>query len=165
MIKKIRDRFLGSPGSARREIPVAPAAPRPLPEKRRRLEDRLDPEESHISAGSSFKGEISGRAGARIAGELLGNIRSEGLVRVEESGKVKGKIESPYVILEGELEGDIISARHVELRSRAKMRGNIKTALLAIADGSYFQGQIDMANPEDQPLKFTEKRNPDARSA
>ena len=140
--------------------PVSPEIPQPLPEQHRRLEDRLGPDESLISAGSSFQGEISGRAGLRIEGELRGNIRSEGLVRLVESGKVKGNIESPYVILEGELEGDIRSAQHVELRSRAKMRGNVKTALLAVAEGCIFEGEIDMANPEDLPVKFTEKRNP-----
>jgi len=159
MLKGIRSKIFGAARSRGPQKPVSPEIPQPPPERQRRLEDRSDPAESLISAGSSFKGEISGRAGARISGELLGNIRSEGLVRVEETGKVKGKIDSPYVILEGELEGDIRSARHVELRSRAKMRGNIKTALLAIADHCSFEGQIDMANPEDQPVKFTEKRN------
>ena len=160
MIKKIRSRLFGTPGSGGQEIPAAPPAAQRPPEQRRRLEDRSDPAESVISAGSSFKGDISGRAGARIAGKFLGNILSEGLVRIEETGKVKGNIDSPYVILEGELEGDIRSARHIELRSTAKMRGNIQAALLAIADGCVFEGQIDMPAASDQPLKFTEKRNP-----
>jgi len=165
MIKKIKDKLLGTPKSGGHEIPAAPPAPQRPPEHRRRMEDRLGPDESLISARSSFRGEISGRAGVRIEGEFLGNIRSEGLVRLAESGKVKGNIESPYVILEGELEGDIRTAQHVELRSRAKMRGNIKTAILAIADGCVFEGQIDMPSPEAQPLKFAEKRSPESGSA
>lgn len=130
----------------------------PPPEQRRRLEDRFDSAESVIAAGSAFKGEISGRPGLRVGGELVGNIHSEGLVRVEESGKVKGNIESPYVILEGELKGDILAAQHVELRSKANMLGNIKTELLAIAEGCLIEGQIEMGKPENQPLKFAEKR-------
>jgi cytoskeletal protein CcmA (bactofilin family) len=38
------------------------------------------------------------------------------------------------------------------------MRGNLKTALLAIAEGGLIEGQIEMGKPEDQPLKFAEKR-------
>jgi cytoskeletal protein CcmA (bactofilin family) len=158
MIKKFRPKVFEAPLPEKGEIPVAPQAPLPPPGQLRRLEDKSDSAESVISAGSSFKGEIRGRAGVRILGEIVGNIRCEGLVRVEEAGKVKGKIESPYVILGGELEGDIFSAQHVELRSTAKMRGNIKTALLAIAEGCFIEGQIEMGSPEDQPLKFAEKR-------
>lgn len=126
----------------------------------RRLEDRSGPDDSVVSAQSSFKGEISGRAGVRVAGDVQGDIRSEGLVWVEETGKVKGNIFCSYIILEGELEGDIGPSLHVELRTKAKMRGNIKTKLLAIADGSFFDGQVNMPTPEAKPVRFAEKRQP-----
>jgi cytoskeletal protein CcmA (bactofilin family) len=124
----------------------------------RRLKDRVDPNESVIAARSSFVGGISGQAGAHILGSFEGDIQSEALVRVGKSARIKGNIRSPYIILEGELEGDIRCARQVELRTEAKMRGNIETERLAIADGCFFEGQIRMANPEDQPVRFTERR-------
>jgi cytoskeletal protein CcmA (bactofilin family) len=130
-------------------------------EKYRRLEDRVDPDESVISARCSFKGEISGQAGAHILGNFEGDVRSEGLVRGGKTAKIKGNIHSPYVILEGELDGDILSARQVELRTKAKMRGNIETEMLAIADGCFFEGQIRMATPEAQPVRFIERRHPE----
>lgn len=144
------------------EIPPSPEIPQAAPEKRRRLEDRVDPNESVISSRASFKGKISTQTGARISGELLGNIDSQGLVWVEETGKIKGNIHSPYVILEGELEGDISSARHVEIRAKARMRGNIETELLAVEDGCVLEGRVDMPNSEAKSVKFAEKRNPDS---
>jgi cytoskeletal protein CcmA (bactofilin family) len=125
----------------------------------RRLEDRVDPEESVISAQSSFVGNITGQAGAHILGRLEGDIQSEGLVRVGKTAKIKGNIHGPYVILEGELEGDICSARQVELRAKARMRGNIETEKLAIAEGSFFEGQIKMAAPEARPVRYAERRH------
>jgi cytoskeletal protein CcmA (bactofilin family) len=161
MLKGFRSKTKNAALSREKENPVSPGALQAQAEKFRRLEDRVDPNESVISAQSSFKGEISGQAGARILGNLEGDIRSEGLVRSGRTAKIKGNIHSPYVIHEGDLEGDICSARQVELRANARMRGNIETEMLAIADGCFFEGQIRMVSPEAQPVRFTEKRHPE----
>ncbi len=168
MLKGIKSKLMGAAPSAppdtssKEENPMPQETPRPSPEKHRRLEDMADSGESFLSAHSSFIGDLSGPAGARIAGELQGNIHCEGLVRTEETAKIKGNIHSPHVILEGDLEGDICSAVRVELRSRAKMRGNIEAQELAIAEGCFFEGQISMGGPEAQPVRFKEKRHPEA---
>jgi len=152
--------MFGAPSPEMPENPPAPETPPAQARQFRRLEDRSDPEDSVVSAQSSFKGEISGRAGVRIAGEVLGDVRSEGLVWIEETGKVKGNVFCAYIILAGELDGDIGPALHVELRAKARLHGNIKTQLLAIADGSFFEGQVNMPTPEAEPVRFTEKRQP-----
>jgi cytoskeletal protein CcmA (bactofilin family) len=82
---------------------------------------------------------------------VQGEIRCEGLVWVGETGKIKGDIVSAYVILEGELEGNIGPSLHVELRSSARMRGNIDTKVLAIADGTSFEGQVNMPTTRPGP--------------
>jgi cytoskeletal protein CcmA (bactofilin family) len=160
MLKGLKSKVLGKPSP---EMPESPAGPQatPAPIRRfRRLEDRSGSEDSVVSAQSAFKGEITGRAGVRIAGEMEGNIHSEGLVWIEETAKMKGDIFSAYVIVAGELEGDIGPSLHVELRAKARMAGNIQTQLLAIADGSFFEGQVNIPTPEAQPVRFAEKRQP-----
>jgi len=160
MLKGFKSKLFGTPTSEAPERPVSSETPQAAAEQFRRLEDRSGPDDSVVSALSSFKGEISGRAGVRVAGEVQGDIRCEGLAWVEETAKVKGNIFCAYIVLEGELEGNIGPALHVELRTKARMRGNIQTKLLAIADGSYFEGQINMPTPEAQPGRFAEKRQP-----
>jgi cytoskeletal protein CcmA (bactofilin family) len=158
MIRGFKSKVFGAPRSDTPEIPAPPATPPAPPKQFRRLEDRSSSDDSVVSAQSSFKGEIHSRSGVRVAGEMRGDIHCEGLVRIEETGKMKGNIFSSYVILEGELEGDIGPALHVELRTRARMRGNIHTKLLAIADGSSFEGGINMPAPEARREQFSEKR-------
>ncbi len=160
MLKGFKSKTKDTASSQEKEHGAGSDAAQEQTKQYRRLEDRVDPNESVISSQSSFKGEISGEAGAHILGNFEGDISSEGLVRAGKTAKIKGNIHSPYVILEGELEGDICSARQVELRIKAKMRGNIETEMLAIADGCFFEGQIRMSNPEGQPIRFTEKRRP-----
>jgi cytoskeletal protein CcmA (bactofilin family) len=160
MLKGFKSKLFGAPSPEAPERPLSPEIPQAAAKPVRRLEDRSGPDDSVVSAQSSFKGEISGRAGVRVAGEVQGDIHCEGLVWVEETAKVKGNIFCAYVILEGQLEGNIGPALHVELRTKARMRGNIQTKLLAIADGSYFEGQINMPTPQTQPGRFAEKRQP-----
>ncbi len=153
--------MFGKPSPEMPERPLPPETPRAPAERQfRRLEDRLSSDDAVIPAKSIFKGEIAVWAGARIAGEMQGDVRCDGLLRIEETGRVKGNISCPHVILEGELEGDIGPSLQVELRSKAKMRGNIQTQILAIADGSIFDGQVNMPTPETEPVRFAEKRQP-----
>jgi cytoskeletal protein CcmA (bactofilin family) len=161
MLKGFRSKTKDQTVSQGQERANAGDAAQVQPEKYRRLEDRVDPNESVISAQSTFKGEVSGQAGAHILGCLEGDIHAEGMVRAGKTAKIKGNIHSPYVILEGELQGNIVSARQVELRTRAKMQGSIETEMLAIADGCFFEGQIKMDKPEAQPIHFKERRHPE----
>jgi cytoskeletal protein CcmA (bactofilin family) len=122
--------------------------------------DRASDDDSVIAAGSVLKGEITGQEGIRILGRMEGNPSSEGLVRVYEKGSVHGNIHAPYVILEGELKGNIVSAKQVELRSPARMNGRIETEVLAVAEGCILEGKVDMLKAGAQPIHFEEKRQP-----
>ena len=64
------------------------------------------------------------------------------------------------MVLEGELKGNIVSAKHVELRSPAKMNGRIETEILAVAEGCILEGKVDMLKKDAQPIHFKEKRQP-----
>lgn len=125
---------------------------------KRRLEDTADPEESSVAPGTRFVGTLSGTEGVRVSGLLKGNVQSEGLVWVQKGGKIEGNIKSRSAIIEGELKGNISSPEQVELRSEAHVVGNIQTSKIAIAEGSFFQGEILMPRKEDKPIRFVEKR-------
>jgi cytoskeletal protein CcmA (bactofilin family) len=126
---------------------------------KRRIEDKVGPEESFVAPSTKFIGNISGTEGVRVSGHLKGNIQSNGLVWIQRGGKIDGNIKSQFAIIEGVLNGDINSAEHVELRTEAHVIGNIHTARIAIAEGSFFKGEIHMPNKEASPIRFAEKRD------
>jgi cytoskeletal protein CcmA (bactofilin family) len=126
--------------------------------KKRRLEDKVGPTESVIAPGTKFKGTICGPDSLRISGRFEGEIESERLVRVDKEGKIHGIIKAPYIIVEGELNGNIEAAEQVELRAQCRMIGNINAAMIAMAEGGFFEGEIKMPRKEDKPIKFVEKR-------
>jgi cytoskeletal protein CcmA (bactofilin family) len=126
--------------------------------KKKRLEDKAGEENSLIAKNSRFIGKISGTEGLLVSGHLKGDVKSERLVWIQKEGKIIGNIECSYIIIEGDLEGNIKSAEHVELRSQARVTGNIQTRKIAMAEGSFFRGEIHMPSKEDKPISFVEKR-------
>jgi cytoskeletal protein CcmA (bactofilin family) len=127
-------------------------------DKKRRLEDRVGPAESVVAAGTKFKGTIRGPESVRVSGEFEGEIESQGLVRVQKDARVQARLRAPYVIIEGELTGNIEEAEHVELRARCRVVGDINAKVIAIAYGGFFEGKIKMPREEDKPIEFAEKR-------
>jgi len=126
--------------------------------QQRRVEDKTGSILSIIAPSTKFKGTLSGSDSVLIAGHLKGEIKCESLVRIDREGRIQGTITSPYVIVEGQINGDIMSAEHVELRAGARIVGNINTVKIVMAEGCILQGEIQMPKEGDKPFIFAEKR-------
>ena len=124
----------------------------------RRLEDRATLEETIISPGTRIKGIISGQKSMRFAGFLEGRIHSKGLVWIDRQGKIEGTVNASGIIVEGEIKGDIESADKTELRSGGRVIGNIRCAQIAIAEDSFFKGDVQMLKEEDRPTTYVANR-------
>jgi len=124
----------------------------------RRLEDKYGIITTVIAPNTRFDGMINATEGVQISGYFEGEVISQSLVWVGKDGRVEGNIKSPSVISEGEIVGNIESAKHVELRAECRMTGNISTEKLAIADGCSFVGEVKMFQKGDKPVRFKEKR-------
>ncbi len=127
-------------------------------DKQRRVEDKTGSILSIIAPSTKFKGTLSGSDSLLIAGHFKGEIKCEGLVRVDREGRIQGTVNSPYVIVEGEINGDIMSAEHVELRVGARVIGNINTIKIVMAEGCIVQGEVQTPREGDKPFVFVEKR-------
>lgn len=129
--------------------------------KQRRLEDKVQSSFSVIAVQSSIQGNIKSQDDLLISGRLIGDIECSGMVRLGQQGQIKGDIRSPFIIIEGELNGNIKQAQQVEIRETGQIHGNITTQSLAIAEGSFFQGNINMSKKDSKPTQFVEKRKKD----
>ena len=127
-------------------------------DNKRRMEDRLGTTSSILSPKTKIQGMIEGDESLVIRGHCEGDVVSKGLVWLDKGGKIQGNIKSPYVIIDGELIGNIESADRVELRTDSRMTGNVETENLAVADGAVFEGKIHMPKREKETISFVEKR-------
>ena len=100
---------------------------------------------AHIGKSVIIKGELSGSEDLFVDGVVEGTIelRSNNLV-IGPNGKVKANIHAKGVVVQGKLEGDIRASQRAELRKSAVAVGDIFTQRIAIEEGAYFKGKVDI---------------------
>ena len=117
-----------------------------------RREAEVGVQETVIGTGTRVHGTLQGRNGVRVAGFLEGEIKVEGWVWIDKQGEVQGTVNAPGVIIEGQIKGDIESSEKIEVRASGRVTGNIRCNTLAVAEGGFFHGEIEMPAEEGQPL-------------
>ena len=105
------------------------------------LEDEVGSVVTVIASNTRFTGRIRGEDTLRISGYFKGEIRCRRMIWVEQSGRVEGTVNARRVIVEGEINGNIESAEHVELRSKGRMIGDINAVKITVAKGCLFDGR------------------------
>ena len=127
-------------------------------DKMRRVEDRAEPVESVLAPETTLQGNLRSAYGIRVMGSIEGDIQSEGRIKIEKGGLVRGMIAASDVIVNGVLEGNIDAKGQIELGCESHVVGNIKATKIAIAEGCFLKGEIKMFQESDQPKNFVEKR-------
>lgn len=126
----------------------------------RRITDTAGADATVIGKGIHVKGEISGSAPIQVWGSIEGKAATDNLLWVREGGEVGGEIAATNVVVEGQVDGKIDAADKLELRATCRVKGDVSATTLAIADGSFFQGRVQMkeGGKAPQQIRFQEKR-------
>ncbi len=99
-----------------------------------------------LGRGTEFDGKLSFEGDVRIAGKFSGEIFSKDRLQIDDSVKVAAEITAGAVVVFGEVQGNIKANQLVELKSSARVRGNIETPSLVIEKGVLFEGACKMEN-------------------
>jgi cytoskeletal protein CcmA (bactofilin family) len=105
---------------------------------------------SLVGPSLTIKGEIEASEDLIIQGRVEGSVKhtADRLV-IGKQGVVHADIHARNLSVEGVVEGNIVGSESVVIQDTAKVRGNISTPRLSIADGAHFVGGIDMDVPGD----------------
>ena len=112
--------------------------------------------DSLIGQNTEIQGEIKFSRGVHIAGKIQGKVVGENdgssLLSQSEYGEIEGEVRSPYVVINGIVNGDVHGSRHVELLSNAKIKGNVYYNLVELAVGAEVNGKLvhTPAKPEEE---------------
>ncbi len=96
-----------------------------------------------IGEGCVFEGNLNLSTATRIDGKVKGNIRSEGMLIIGESGSVEGDINCSEILIHGMVNGNI-EARRIELKKGATLNGDVKTDVFVIEEGAVYNGHCSM---------------------
>ena len=116
-----------------------------IPEKLQQVKSHGELKETVISPDAEFKGSLKFKDSLRIDGHFDGEIDSKGTLFVGKSGNVKAEINVGNIVVEGKIEGNVTCQDKIELRSTAKMFGDIQAARLTIAEGVNIMGKCSVS--------------------
>jgi cytoskeletal protein CcmA (bactofilin family) len=92
-----------------------------------------------------LKGDLSGREDLLIEGQFEGSVTlNEHCLTVGPNGQVKGEIQARQVVVQGAVTGNISAREKIEIRKSGRVVGDLVAAGIAIEDGAYFKGSIDI---------------------
>lgn len=104
-----------------------------------------------IGKSVRVNGDIEFTGGLHVDGFVGGNVRATGgagaAVSVSEHGHIEGSVESPQVVLNGHINGDIIALERVVLGAKARVEGDIYYGSIEMALGAEISGKLIPQKP------------------
>lgn len=91
-----------------------------------------------------FRGELSAQEDLIVQGSVEGSITHTQSLTVGTDGSMKGDIRARVIVVDGKVDGDLYATESVSIRATAKIKGNVFAPRVGIAEGAFFQGQIEM---------------------
>jgi cytoskeletal protein CcmA (bactofilin family) len=118
-----------------------------------------------LGEGTQFKGVLSFAGAVRIDGHLEGEIVGEELLIIGEPAQVKAEIEVGTLVVSGRVQGAITARERVELLKPSRVIGTIRTPCLVVAEGAVFNGNCEMAGPDEESTGRPEAKKGDPQAA
>jgi cytoskeletal protein CcmA (bactofilin family) len=113
-----------------------------------------------IKGSLKFSGELT------FDGKLEGEINTDGVLHLGEKGAVTGNITAQSVIVRGKVNGNITAKEKIDIKSKAEVFGDIRSAKLVIEEGVTFVGKTEVnpnkVTPSAAPKQPEPAKSPEA---
>ena len=103
------------------------------------------PIRSLIGEGTVVKGELRFDAGLRVDGEVEGDVvatEPTSLLVISENARIRGKVMAGHVIINGHVEGPVVSTALLELQPKARIVGDVSYEALEMHQGATIDGEL-----------------------
>ena len=131
----------------------------PAPPEVKTLMSEPTPKSTNPSASGSqhtflgrtavVQGQLSAGEDLLIDGKFEGNISLEDhCLTVGKEGQIKAEIRARQVVILGSVTGNVAAREKIEIRRTDHVVGDLVAATVAIEEGAYFKGSIDIACDE-----------------
>lgn len=114
--------------------------------------------ETLIGNSIEIRGDLIFRGGLHVDGKIIGNVIAEdgsnSMLVLSDHGSIEGEVRVPYVVLNGEVIGDVYAAERVELSGQAQVKGNVFYNMLEMAMGAEVNGSLVHCKNEKKLLEY-----------
>ena len=107
--------------------------------------------QSVISNEVEITGTIRSSGSLQFDGKLEGELHCGGDAVIGKSANIKGNLAVSSATIEGTIRGNITANDRIEMKSTARVTGDIKAKRLSVEDGVTFIGRSEV-NPSGSPI-------------
>jgi cytoskeletal protein CcmA (bactofilin family) len=120
---------------------------------------KTDEINAFLGKDTEFDGKLSFGGTVRIDGHFKGEINSDGTIIVGETAVIEADVGVSYVVISGEIRGNILASKRVEIHAPGKVFGNINSPTVVMDEGVVFEGSCSM-----QEVTTPEENKPTGRT-
>ena len=113
--------------------------------------DNNETPQSVISTEVEITGTIKSSGSVRIDGKLEGELHCSGDAVIGKSAQIKGNLVVNSASIEGTVLGNVTAKDRIEMKSTARLTGDIRAKRLSVEDGVTFIGRSEV-NSSGSPL-------------
>ena len=125
---------------------------------------KLSNSKTIIGKDISIQGDIRGREHMIIDGSVKGNIEMDTHnFTLGPDGRVEGKIHARNISISGDMKGNIKTPGKIEITQQASFQGDIIAKSIAVENGAFFKGSVELIT-EPPPEKFSTEKPSDKRA-
>ncbi len=99
---------------------------------------------------TEFKGDLRFKGSFRIDGRFKGKIDSESILIIGDHGRVDADVKVGYLIISGEIKGNIQAREKVEIHTNGRVIGTIVTPKLIVEEGAYLEANCQTTDKAPQ---------------
>ncbi len=99
-----------------------------------------------IGEDVEITGNVKCESGIQLNGKLNGDLTCGGLATIGDTSSVKGNLTIETIAIQGQVNGNITAKDKIELKSTARLHGDIRAKRLTVEDGVTFIGKVEV-NP------------------
>ena len=119
---------------------------------------KLSKQKTIIGKDITIEGNIRGREHMVIDGSVKGNIEMETHnFAMGPAGKVEGEIHARNISISGQMKGNIKTPGKIEITKEADFQGDILAKSIAVENGAFFKGSVELLTDEPQKTFSTEE--------
>jgi len=108
-----------------------------------------EPSRTLLGPTITLRGELEGDEELVIEGQFDGTIDlQQRCLTVGAQGQVKAEIKAGRAVIQGSVTGNITALERIEIRKTGRVMGDLIAPGIAIEDGAYFKGSIEILREE-----------------
>jgi len=119
---------------------------------------------SLLSKKVKFEGNIQGDEDLRVEGHFKGTIKVVGDFFVGQSGVVEAEVEADNVVIQGQVTGNVLARKQLEIQSSGQLLGDCQAKSIDIREGAIFEGRSSMLRSSASPAGSTAASSTSAQS-